>query len=184
MCPEAAVLPSPAFAPCRRLEFQFVWTLPAFDCVTAFSSTASALLRQVLSARVDLLKSLPDIALNSCEPSAQKCRQQRLLARAYTSEKSRPRFGSVKQRSLSCLSLTVSPVYCPVTATDITVWIISALLAIGIGASKYAKWNARNKLVRDLAAMDPDRREKMLSRMSPERAMEARQELMRRFHIS
>ena len=32
--------------------------------------------------------------------------------------------------------------------------------------------------------MDPDRREKMLSRMSPERAMEARQELMRRFHIS
>ena len=86
--------------------------------------------------------------------------------------------------SLSCLSLTVSPVYCLVTATDITVWIISALLAVGIGASKYAKWNARNKLVRDLAAMDPDRREKMLSRMSPERAMEARQELMRRFHIS
>ena len=70
------------------------------------------------------------------------------------------------------------------TATDITVWIISALLATGIGASKYAKWNARNKLVRNLAAMDPDRREKMLSRMSPERAMEARQELMRRFHIS
>lgn len=72
----------------------------------------------------------------------------------------------------------------PVTATDITVWTISALLAIGIGASKYAKWKARNKLVRGLAAMDPDRREKMLSRMSPELAMEARQELMRRFNIS
>ena len=68
--------------------------------------------------------------------------------------------------------------------TDITVWIISGLLAIGIGCSKYAKWSTRNKLVRDLVAMDPERREKVLSRMSPELAMEARQELMRRFHIS
>jgi hypothetical protein len=71
-----------------------------------------------------------------------------------------------------------------VTATDITVWIISALLAIGIGLSKYAKWRTRNKLVRDLAAMDRERREKVLSRMNPELAMEARQELMRRFHMS
>ncbi|MBO0694958.1 MAG: hypothetical protein J2P56_02545 [Verrucomicrobia bacterium] len=71
-----------------------------------------------------------------------------------------------------------------VTGTDLTVWIISALLAAGIGWSKYAKWRTRNKLVRDLAAMDPERREKVLSRMSPELAMEARQELMRRFHIS
>lgn len=71
-----------------------------------------------------------------------------------------------------------------VTSTDLTVWIISALLAIGIGWSKYAKWRTRNKLVRDLAAMEPDRREKVLSRMNPELAMEARQELMRRFHIS
>ncbi|HZS17676.1 MAG TPA: hypothetical protein VFA51_07070 [Candidatus Udaeobacter sp.] len=70
------------------------------------------------------------------------------------------------------------------TSTDLTVWIISALLAIGIGWSKYAKWRTRNKLVRDLAAMEPDRREKVLSRMNPELAMEARQELMRRFHIS
>ena len=71
-----------------------------------------------------------------------------------------------------------------VSATDITVWIISALLAAGIGLSKYAKWNTRNKLVRELAAMDPERREKVLSRMRPDLAMEARQELMRRFHIS
>src|SRR4029453_1106103 len=71
-----------------------------------------------------------------------------------------------------------------VTSTDITVWIISALLAIGIGWSKYAKWRTRDKLVRDLAAMDRERREKVLSRMNPELAMEARQELMRRFHIS
>ena len=71
-----------------------------------------------------------------------------------------------------------------ITERDITVWIISALLAIGIGWSRYAKWKTRDKLVRDLAAMDPERREKILSRMNPELAMEARQELMRRFHIS
>ena len=70
------------------------------------------------------------------------------------------------------------------SGTDITIWILSALLALGIGAGKYAKWKTRNKLVRDLAAMEPERREKVLSRMSPEVAMEARQELMRRFHIS
>jgi hypothetical protein len=71
-----------------------------------------------------------------------------------------------------------------VTSTDITVWIISALLAAGIGLSKYAKWKTRHNLVRELAAMDPERREKMLSRMRPDLAMEARQELMRRFRIS
>ncbi|MFZ0916134.1 MAG: hypothetical protein WAN04_04505 [Candidatus Udaeobacter sp.] len=70
------------------------------------------------------------------------------------------------------------------TSTDITVWIISALLAIGIGLSKYAKWKTRDKLVRELAAMNPERREKLLNRMNPTNAMEARQELMRRFHIS
>ena len=70
-----------------------------------------------------------------------------------------------------------------VTSTDITVWIVSAVLALGIGLSKYAKWKARNQLVRELAAMDRERREKMLSRMNPEQAMEARQELMRRFNI-
>lgn len=55
---------------------------------------------------------------------------------------------------------------------------------MGIGWSKYAKWKTRDKFVRDLAAMDRERREKVLSRMNPELAMEARQELMRRFHIS
>jgi len=71
-----------------------------------------------------------------------------------------------------------------VTATDVTIWILSALLALGIGWSKYAKWRTRDKLVRDLQAMAPEHREKVLSRMNPELAMEARQELMRRFHIS
>jgi hypothetical protein len=70
-----------------------------------------------------------------------------------------------------------------VTSTDITIWIVSALLALGIGWGKYAKWKARNELVRELAAMDRNRREKLLSRMNPEQAMEARQELMRRFSI-
>jgi hypothetical protein len=70
-----------------------------------------------------------------------------------------------------------------VTSTDITIWIVSALLALGIGWGKYAKWKARNELVRELAGMDRNRREKLLSRMNPEQAMEARQELMRRFSI-
>jgi len=63
------------------------------------------------------------------------------------------------------------------------VWVISALLAAGIGWSKYAKWRTRNKLVREMAAMDPDRREKVLSRLDPKTAMEIRQELMKRFWI-
>jgi hypothetical protein len=71
-----------------------------------------------------------------------------------------------------------------ITGTDITVWILSALLAIGIGWSRYAKWKTRDKVVRDLAAMDPERREKVLSRMDPQRALQAREDLMRRFHIS
>jgi hypothetical protein len=70
-----------------------------------------------------------------------------------------------------------------VSTTDLVVWIISGLIAIGIGSSKYAKYKTRDKLVRDLAAMDPDRREKILSRLNPEEAMELRQELMRRFRL-
>ena len=69
------------------------------------------------------------------------------------------------------------------TGTDITVWTISALLAVGIGWSRYAKWKTRDKLVRELANMDPQRREKFLSRLDPKLAMEARQQLMERFRI-
>lgn len=71
-----------------------------------------------------------------------------------------------------------------VTGVDITVWTISALLAIGVGWSRYAKWKTRERLVRDLAAMDPERREKVLGRLSPNLALEAREILMRRFNIS
>ena len=70
-----------------------------------------------------------------------------------------------------------------ITGTDITVWTVSALLAIGIGWSRYAKWKTRDKLVRELARMDPEGREKMLNRLNPKLAMEARQELMTRFRI-
>ena len=68
-----------------------------------------------------------------------------------------------------------------ITGTDITVWVISALLAAGIGWSKYAKWRTRNKLVREMAAMDPERREKVLSRLEPKLQMELRQKLMLRY---
>jgi hypothetical protein len=70
-----------------------------------------------------------------------------------------------------------------ITGTDITVWTISALLAIGIGWSRYAKWKMRDKLVRELANMDAERREKMLTRLTPKLAMEVRQQLMERFRI-
>ena len=70
-----------------------------------------------------------------------------------------------------------------ITGTDIAVWIISALLAIGVGWSRYAKWKTRDKLVRELAAMDPNRREKVLSRLDPKLAIEIREQLMKRFRM-
>ena len=70
-----------------------------------------------------------------------------------------------------------------ITERDITVWAISALLAIGIGWRRYLKWRTRDKVVRDLAAMDPDRREKMLSRLNPKLAIEVREQLMKRFRM-
>ncbi len=70
-----------------------------------------------------------------------------------------------------------------VTGTDITVWAIAAVLAAGVGWSRYSKWQMRDKLVRELAAMDPERREKVISRLNPKLAMEAREELMNRYQI-
>jgi hypothetical protein len=66
---------------------------------------------------------------------------------------------------------------------DIAVWAASALLAIGMGWSRYAKNKTRNDLVRQLAAMPPEQRKKMLSRYNPRLAMELRQELLERFRI-
>jgi hypothetical protein len=70
-----------------------------------------------------------------------------------------------------------------ITGTDITVWTISGVLAIGIGLSSYTKRKTRDKLVRELAAMEPERRQKVLSRLNPKLAMEIREQLMERFQI-
>jgi hypothetical protein len=70
-----------------------------------------------------------------------------------------------------------------ISGTDITVWTISAVLAVGIGWSRYVKWKTRNTLVRELAAMQPERREKVLQRLNPKLAMEMREQLMERFQI-
>lgn len=70
-----------------------------------------------------------------------------------------------------------------VNNTDIAIWTASALLALGIGWSKYSKYKAREKMVRDFAAMNPEQREKLLSRLQPELQMEIRQELMKRFRV-
>ena len=70
-----------------------------------------------------------------------------------------------------------------ITGRDITVWTISAVLAIGIGLSSYAKRKTRDKLVRELAAMEPERRQKILTRLNPKLAMEIREQLMERFQI-
>jgi len=66
---------------------------------------------------------------------------------------------------------------------DIVVWGTSALLAIGIFWSRWAKARTRNHLVRTLAAMDPEQREKMLRRLNPTVAMEVRQDLLERYGI-
>jgi hypothetical protein len=68
-----------------------------------------------------------------------------------------------------------------VTTTDLVVWSISAFMAIAIGWSRYAKYKTRERLVTELAAMDPEKREKILSRLNPKEAVELRERLMRRF---
>jgi hypothetical protein len=71
-----------------------------------------------------------------------------------------------------------------ISGTTITVWTISALLAIGIGWNRYEKKKTRDKFVTELAAMDPERREKLISRLRPEVQMEIRQQLMLRRGVS
>jgi len=71
-----------------------------------------------------------------------------------------------------------------ITGTSIAVWIICVLLAAGVAWSRYEKKKTRNKILRELAAMDPGRREKVLNRLSPKLATELREHLMDRFRIS
>jgi hypothetical protein len=79
--------------------------------------------------------------------------------------------------------LSLSPVF-TITWTSLTVWIISALLAAGIGWSRWEQKRTRDKYLAELAAMDADKREKLLSRLNPKLAMEVRQQLMLRYGIS
>ncbi|HET9418707.1 MAG TPA: hypothetical protein VFO30_05145 [Chthoniobacterales bacterium] len=67
------------------------------------------------------------------------------------------------------------------TKTDLIVWGISAIMAIGVGWSRYVKHKTRERLVTELAAMEREKREKILSRLNPKEAIELRERLMRRF---
>ena len=71
-----------------------------------------------------------------------------------------------------------------ITWSAITVWTISALLAAGVGWSRYEKKKTRDKLLSDLAKMGSDHREKLLGRLRPEVQAEVRQQLMQRYGLS
>jgi hypothetical protein len=71
-----------------------------------------------------------------------------------------------------------------ISLTSIIVWGICLLLAVGLGWSRYEKKKTRDKFLRELMAMDPARREKVLNRLRPEMQMDLRRELMERYQIS
>ena len=82
-----------------------------------------------------------------------------------------------------CLSHFLLPIL-SASWISITIWVVSAILAAGIGWSHYEKKKNRDKLLQDLAALTPDRREQLLARLRPELQMEVRQQLMRRYGLS
>ena len=67
---------------------------------------------------------------------------------------------------------------------SIAIWVICALLAAGVAWTRYEKRKTRDKFLRELVAMDPARREKVLSRLRPEIQNDLRQQLMERFRLS
>jgi hypothetical protein len=71
-----------------------------------------------------------------------------------------------------------------ISLNTIIIWAICLLLAAGVGWTRYDKKKTRDKFLRELVAMDPVRREKVLNRLRPEIAMDLRQQLMERFRIS
>lgn len=71
-----------------------------------------------------------------------------------------------------------------ITLTSIILWGICLLLAVGVAWSRYEKKRTRDKFLRELIAMDPARREKVLSRLRPDMEMQLRQELMERYRIA
>lgn len=66
----------------------------------------------------------------------------------------------------------------------VVTWAICLLLGIGVAWSRYEKKRTRDKFIRELIAMDPVRREKILNRLRPDMAMDLRQQLMERYRIS
>lgn len=70
------------------------------------------------------------------------------------------------------------------TGTTIMLWVICALLAAGVAWTRYEKKRTRDKFLRELMAMDLERREKILSRLRPQLQMEIRQEMMERYRVS
>lgn len=68
--------------------------------------------------------------------------------------------------------------------TTIAVWTASAVLAAGIGWSRWEKKKTRDKYLAELAAMERDHREKLLMRLSPQFQNEIREQLMQRYGLS
>ena len=71
-----------------------------------------------------------------------------------------------------------------ITLTSIILWGICLVLAAGVAWSRYEKKRTRDKMIRELIAMDPERREKVLSRLRPDMELQLRQELMERYRVS
>ncbi len=68
--------------------------------------------------------------------------------------------------------------------TSIIVWTVSAVLAAGIGWSRWEKKKTRDKYLAELAAFDRDHRERLLTRLNPALQAEVRQQLMQRYGLS
>ena len=79
---------------------------------------------------------------------------------------------------------TILSMIAAITLTSIILWGICLLLAVGVAWSRYEKKRTRDKFLRELIAMDPARREKVLSRLRPDMETQLRQELMERYRIS
>jgi hypothetical protein len=71
-----------------------------------------------------------------------------------------------------------------ISISSIVLWVICLLLAVGVAWTRYEKKKTRDKFLRELVAMDPARREKVLSRLRPDMEKDLRQELMERYRIS
>jgi cytochrome c-type biogenesis protein CcmH/NrfF len=68
-----------------------------------------------------------------------------------------------------------------ITVTSVVIWVVCLLLAAGVAWSRYEKKRVRDKFLRELMAMDPARREKLLQRLSPKLQTEMREHLMERY---